>query len=486
MFGSDSGANKFKKTYFNGFVDISGGDIILRDGSIVMSDTSVFKKNNFNLIIPTLTSNDYLVTSSLAALNYQTISGMNYYLTKALATSIYQPISLMSNYLTLSGVTKTTVGLSNVDNTSDINKPISTATQTVLDLKANLDNPTFPSRVSIEESIKLIKKASSGSVNAILWAEENQFSLRGYINCDPIGNKKMNFNVLTSVLTDGFEFSGGSVNITSGVLKLNGSSINTIYQSISGMINYLTTATANSTYQPISLMSSYLTTATASSTYQTIADMSSYLTSATASSTYQTIADMSSYLTTATASSTYQPVFLMSSYLTTATANSTYQPISLMSSYLTTSLASSTYQPISNYAFGYNTSTQNIPNNTATLINFPSSNSSGITVASNSFTITVSSTYEIAMYGSIIPVSGGLQATFVFRKNGSTMSLSTKNVVFNGPSNKVSFDLVSVQSLLAGDVITAYVTYNILTGGTTANIIPSGSGYGVAMIIKNI
>jgi hypothetical protein len=36
------------------------------------------------------------------------------------------------------GVTKAQVGLSNVDNTSDLNKPISTATQTALDLKANI------------------------------------------------------------------------------------------------------------------------------------------------------------------------------------------------------------------------------------------------------------------------------------------------------------------------------------------------------------
>ncbi|HKX24495.1 MAG TPA: hypothetical protein VJM46_04605 [Candidatus Saccharimonadales bacterium] len=34
-------------------------------------------------------------------------------------------------------VTKADVGLSNVDNTSDANKPISTATQTALDAKAN-------------------------------------------------------------------------------------------------------------------------------------------------------------------------------------------------------------------------------------------------------------------------------------------------------------------------------------------------------------
>ena len=48
------------------------------------------------------------------------------------------------------GVTKAQVGLGNVDNTSDADKPISTATQSALDLKANVDNavltgiPTAP------------------------------------------------------------------------------------------------------------------------------------------------------------------------------------------------------------------------------------------------------------------------------------------------------------------------------------------------------
>lgn len=38
---------------------------------------------------------------------------------------------------------KTAVGLANVDNTSDANKPVSTATQTALNLKANLISPAF-------------------------------------------------------------------------------------------------------------------------------------------------------------------------------------------------------------------------------------------------------------------------------------------------------------------------------------------------------
>ena len=44
---------------------------------------------------------------------------------------------------TVSGVTKTMVGLGNVDNSSDLNKPVSTATQTALDLKLNRSD--FPS-----------------------------------------------------------------------------------------------------------------------------------------------------------------------------------------------------------------------------------------------------------------------------------------------------------------------------------------------------
>ena len=44
---------------------------------------------------------------------------------------------------TVAGITQSMVGLANVDNTSDVNKPISTLTQTALDLKANLISPTF-------------------------------------------------------------------------------------------------------------------------------------------------------------------------------------------------------------------------------------------------------------------------------------------------------------------------------------------------------
>ena len=54
---------------------------------------------------------------------------------------------------TVSGITKTMVGLGNVDNTSDASKPISTATQTALDLKANKAAPTFTGTVTASNDL---------------------------------------------------------------------------------------------------------------------------------------------------------------------------------------------------------------------------------------------------------------------------------------------------------------------------------------------
>ena len=76
-------------------------------------------------------------------------------ITTALGTKA--PIASPTFTGTVSGVTKTHVGLGNVDNTTDANKPISTATQTALDLKlasatasttyAPIASPTFTGTV---------------------------------------------------------------------------------------------------------------------------------------------------------------------------------------------------------------------------------------------------------------------------------------------------------------------------------------------------
>lgn len=48
---------------------------------------------------------------------------------------------------TVGGITKSMVGLANVDNTADASKPVSSAQQTALNLKANLASPTFTGTV---------------------------------------------------------------------------------------------------------------------------------------------------------------------------------------------------------------------------------------------------------------------------------------------------------------------------------------------------
>jgi len=59
-----------------------------------------------------------------------------------LQTELNSKLSSTSDGSALTGLTKTQVGLSNVDNTSDANKPVSSATQTALNLKQNIAGNT--------------------------------------------------------------------------------------------------------------------------------------------------------------------------------------------------------------------------------------------------------------------------------------------------------------------------------------------------------
>jgi hypothetical protein len=82
--------------------------------------------------------------SSTAASTYLTqTNASSTYLTQTNASSTYAPIASPTFTGTVGGITKSMVGLANVDNTTDALKPISTATQTALDLKAALASPTF-------------------------------------------------------------------------------------------------------------------------------------------------------------------------------------------------------------------------------------------------------------------------------------------------------------------------------------------------------
>ena len=70
------------------------------------------------------------------------------------ALDLKAPINNPTFTGTVSGVTKSMIGLDNVDNTSDANKPVSTAQQTALNLKAPINNPIFTGDVSIGDDNK--------------------------------------------------------------------------------------------------------------------------------------------------------------------------------------------------------------------------------------------------------------------------------------------------------------------------------------------
>jgi hypothetical protein len=77
--------------------------------------------------------------------------------------------------------------LTNVDNTSDANKPVSTATQTALNLKANIASPTFTGTVTansdaVVNGIKVGRGAGNIASNTAIGASANQSNTTGTNN----------------------------------------------------------------------------------------------------------------------------------------------------------------------------------------------------------------------------------------------------------------------------------------------------------------
>lgn len=99
-------------------------------------------------------------------------------LNSSTAASTYAPIASPTFTGTVGGITKSMVGLANVDNTTDANKPVSTATQTALDLKANLAGPTFTGTVVLPSttSIGNVTSTEIGYLDGVTSAIQTQFT----------------------------------------------------------------------------------------------------------------------------------------------------------------------------------------------------------------------------------------------------------------------------------------------------------------------
>jgi hypothetical protein len=130
----------------------------------VTSDVQTQLNSKAPIASPTFTGTVSGITQSMVGLaNVDNTSDANKPISTATqaALDLKAPIADPTFTGTVSGITKSMVGLGNVNNTSDANKPVSSAQQSALDLKANLDTPTFTGTVVLPET------TSIGSVSSI-------------------------------------------------------------------------------------------------------------------------------------------------------------------------------------------------------------------------------------------------------------------------------------------------------------------------------
>jgi hypothetical protein len=107
-----------------------------------------------NVVLPESTTIGTITSNELDVLDGITVSTteLNYVdgVTSAIQTQLDSkaPTNNPTFTGTVAGVTKSMVGLGDVDNTSDIDKPVSTATQVLINQKAALNAPTFTGTVA--------------------------------------------------------------------------------------------------------------------------------------------------------------------------------------------------------------------------------------------------------------------------------------------------------------------------------------------------
>ena len=99
------------------------------------------------------------ISISLDTAVVATLSGTQTFTNKTLTSPVIN---------TPTGITKSDVGLANVDNTTDANKPVSTATQTALDLKATMNYvDTAVSTLSSSVDTNFIEVGDRGTMNGV-------------------------------------------------------------------------------------------------------------------------------------------------------------------------------------------------------------------------------------------------------------------------------------------------------------------------------
>ena len=132
---------------------------------------------------------------------------------------------------TVSGITKAMVGLGNVDNTADINKPVSTAAQTALDLKANTADVTTALALkanATDVTTALALKANATDVNTALDVKVDKVSGKALSTNDYTTAEKTKLAAITGTNTGDQDLSALAVaaDVNAALaLKANGANV---------------------------------------------------------------------------------------------------------------------------------------------------------------------------------------------------------------------------------------------------------------------
>ena len=117
----------------------------------VVGTTNTQTLTNKTLTSPVINTPTGITKSDVGLANVDNTTDADKPVSTATQTALDLKASLTGAVFTgaVVGIDKVMVGLDNVDNTSDASKPVSTATQTALDLKAPLASPTFTGTVTL-------------------------------------------------------------------------------------------------------------------------------------------------------------------------------------------------------------------------------------------------------------------------------------------------------------------------------------------------
>lgn len=198
------------------------GDAVPLSRSVGLTITEVFadtKRTKWSTVIDT-TNNDVTDVFNLADAAPIEAKAMNQYvLLGAYSADLFMKADKENPTFTgtVTGVSKAHVGLGNVDNTSDADKPVSTAQQTALNLKANNASPNLTGTVDLAGA-NISTDTTTGT--KIGTAASQKF---GFFNATPISQPVAATDLGTALSSLGLRNTGSTYALsTTGVVQFNG------------------------------------------------------------------------------------------------------------------------------------------------------------------------------------------------------------------------------------------------------------------------